>query len=476
MNTVSVATVRGSTVPIHAYTLFMSMRVAAVWALVVTWVAVTASVLAADAEFEKKRAAEIGLEPGMMLDRTTAPRAVDLLPAEILTHYQKNEYRNEIVDWPLGRSSLGGDFEARTRWNSENLTAGGEGTIIEKASGQQPSFVYGTPFPKIDSSDPRAAVKILWNYFYTNSWWNGSTHTVVELLWLSPSGIDRKAGQDVLNKFYDGVPPDFRPRENSNNLLEQFIAMTTKPADLYGTAALSWRYRDSHKRDSVWAYVPALRRVRQVSPSNRSDGFLGSDLSQDDGGFFDGKPEDFTWKLVGEREMLVFVDPFRLTGEGEVMALPGGGWRGIWKDVPSFGFQDRSWTGVSWAPVAHKLARRKVWVIEGVPKDSYYLYGKIQLSVDQEDWHGVFNRKFSWKGELLSTLQIPGGPTTAMSDGVHFFSAAIGSGEFNQVAENIKMNRATGVTSDRSPGTPNDRSIPIDESFFDFQTLNRLGK
>jgi len=31
----------------------------------------------------------------------------------------------------------------------------------------------------------------------------------------------------------------------------------------------------------------ALRRVRAVSPANRSDGFLGSDMSQDDGAFFE---------------------------------------------------------------------------------------------------------------------------------------------------------------------------------------------
>ena len=69
-----------------------------------------------------------------------------------------------------------------------------------------------------------------------------------------------------------------------------------------GTAALTWRYRDASKRDSAWTYVPALRRVRAVTPSNRSDGFLGSDMSQDDGPFFDGKPEDFTWKLKEKKD------------------------------------------------------------------------------------------------------------------------------------------------------------------------------
>ena len=78
------------------------------------------------------------------------------------------------------------------------------------------------------------------------------------------------------------------------------ISAVTGPADLQGTVALTHRFRDPGKRDQVWTYVPALRRVRAVSPSNRSDGFLGSDMSQDDGSYFDGKPEDFEWKLVGE--------------------------------------------------------------------------------------------------------------------------------------------------------------------------------
>src|SRR5262249_430371 len=81
----------------------------------------------------------------------------------------------------------------------------------------------------------------------------------------------------------------------------------------------------SDKRDSNWVYVPALRRVRAVSPANRSDGFLGSDMSQDDGPFFDGKPADFTWKLIGQKDMLRIVDPLSLQGKTVSVWLPGGG-------------------------------------------------------------------------------------------------------------------------------------------------------
>ncbi len=120
----------------------MGKRTAAGSILVATWVVLITPALAADSEIEQRRVAETGLISGMVLDRKTASLAADLLPAEILAHYQKDEYRNELVDWPLGRSSLGDDFAARTRWNSENLTVDEEGTIIEKASGKQPSFGF----------------------------------------------------------------------------------------------------------------------------------------------------------------------------------------------------------------------------------------------------------------------------------------------------------------------------------------------
>src|SRR5439155_22019352 len=124
----------------------------------------------------------------------------------------------------------------------------------------------------------------------------------------------------------DRWPRHSSPPTNPENLLFQFLAATTSPPHLQGTAALGYRFKDPTKRDLSWAYVPALRRVRAVSPANRSDGFLGSDMSQDDGFFFDGKPEDVEWKVVGHKEGLRFIDPDRLASKATHRALPGG-WR-----------------------------------------------------------------------------------------------------------------------------------------------------
>ncbi len=426
-------------------------------------------------EMERKRAEEIGLAPGVVLQASTASLAKGLLPPEILKHYEAGEYSNPIADWPLRKGTLGPDFEAETRRNAETLAVSQEGSIIDRATGNQPPYIYGTPFPNIDPADPTAGVKVVWNFFY-NYYWNGNSHNVVDLAWVNPGGVDRKAGQDVFFKYYDGLPPDVRPSGNPLNLLSQFIAATTAPADLYGTTALDWRYRDSGKRDSVWAYVPALRRIRALSPANRSDGFLGSDMSQDDGPFFDGKPEDFSWKLKGEGEALRLVDPFRLSGQYKTVTLPDGGWRSVFPQVPNFGFHDKSWKGIAWAPIVMHLARRKVWVVEGVPKDRYYLYGRIELLIDQEVWQGAYNRKYNWQGELLNTLSVAGGPGVAAPDGKHFMTVGVGGGAIAQVAESIKANRATVATIEPRPDVPNDRYVSLEPVFFDYQTLYRFGK
>ena len=430
---------------------------------------------ASDAEIAKKRAAEIGLAPGMTLDASTAWLAKGLLPAEILKHYEKGEFKNDIVDWPANRGTHGPDFDAQTKKNETALALDDKGQIIDKATGKMPPYIYGTPFPKIDPADSQAAVKVLWNYFY-NYYWNGNSRNAIDLIWINTGGIDRKAGQDVYFKYYDGLPPDLKPAQNPQNLLSQFIATTTDPQDLYGTTSLGWRYRDPSQRDSLWAYVPALRRIRGLSPANRSDGFLGSDMSQDDGPFFDGKPEDFTWKLVGEADELRLADPYRMREECNIQALPGGGWRAKFPNVPNFGFQQEGWKGVPWAPIVMNLARRKVWIIEGVPKDRYYLYGRVELHIDQQNYQGAYNRKFSWQGELLNTSFAAGGPGLPLPDGKHWSSVGGCGGAATQVAENVKMNRATAGTVIPRPDLPNDRHIPLDPSFFDYQSLYRFGK
>src|SRR5262249_54788922 len=225
------------------------------------------------------------VSPGMTLDQSTADQAKDLLPPEIYDHYKKGEYTNAIVDFPDSKFQWDDGYDKATEWNRQHLVLSPEKQPVDKDTGKRPDYIMGRPFPDIRQDDPDAGYKVLWNTIFT-VYNGGNSRNVTNLNWVSRTGIERAAGQDVVFLYYDGQPRHYSPPTNPDNLIFQFLALTLNPADLQGTAALSWRYKDPGKRDASWAYVPALRRVRSVSPTNRSDGFLGSDLSQDDGNFF----------------------------------------------------------------------------------------------------------------------------------------------------------------------------------------------
>jgi len=415
-----------------------------------------------------------GLRVGDVLEQSNAQLAKDLLPPEILKHYESGDYRNPIVTYPAETGGWEKAFLAATEKNRTTLDVDANGTIIEKATGKQAPYYYGLPFPDIDAADPSAAVKIAWNQFLSY-WAGGSSYNRASVVMLNRRGVDREIIADGWFLFFDGQAEKYR-MPNPLNLQSQFLGVALKPADLQGTGSLTWRYRDPAKRDSVWAFVPALRRVRAVSPANRSDGYLGSDISGDDGFFFDGKPEDFTWKLVGKREGLRFVDPEAIGKELPAPVLPGGGYEVLTdRNSPTVGFRKRDWKGISWAPVDAGLAKRSLWVIEAIPRDKYYLYGRIELWIDSITWDGAFNRKFSWTGELVGDYQLLARINHPAGDKNDPEWMPIATQAW-ACAENVKMDRATVSAIRPDPAAAFHRRTPLQASLFDSTTMARFGK
>ena len=417
-----------------------------------------------------------GPKPGETLDQSDWQKADGRLPPEILKHYREGEYRNAVVDWPESKYNWPPDFLAATKANEGKYVVGPRGEVLSKETGKQPSYILGNPFPSIDASDPNAAVKVVWNQFY-RFWYFGNLHAESQVNWIGPTSLERRSDQDVRFLYYDGVPEDER-LPNPQNFLTQQLIVVQAPADLHGTAALTWRYRDADKRDSTWSYVPALRRVRAVSPANRSDGFLGSDMSQDDGPFFDGKPEDFEWKLKGESESLRLAEDLNLKDISKSRWVPElHAWDADWPDTKFLGYMDPAWKGLAWAPTGPSvLAKRKFWVVEGVPRDRYYLYGKLELWIDRVTYQGAWHRKFDWKGELLNTMQVMAWnplPFTRPDGKVDYNQ---GSNMAYQCAENLKLNRATVAGIKSSPKAGFYGRIKFQPSIFDVDALARTGK
>ena len=60
------------------------------------------------------------------------------------------------------------------------------------------------------------------------------------------------------------------------------VLFYVSPANVKGTAFLTWDYADEKIDDDQWLYLPATRKIRRVSAADRGDSFLGTDFSFED--------------------------------------------------------------------------------------------------------------------------------------------------------------------------------------------------
>jgi hypothetical protein len=415
------------------------------------------------------------------------------LPDEILEFYKRGEYSNPIVQKPGNDWLVDPSFVAASQLNGGKYDIDDNGTVVDKATGQRPAVIAGLPFPDLQASDPKAGQKAIWNWFYA-LYWEGAFHTNSPVNWVSRDGLLRRISTDVHFKYYDGNPPEFQKDigENPMNILSRTIGVVNEPADVNGIVNLNWRYREGDKDDQAWTYVPALRRVRPINPANRSDGLLGSDISLDDGPYFDGKPEDFTFKVVGEGKILAHFDgqalekgsPVRLLEEGEevssLVPTSATGWRLESPEFPLIASQDESWKRadgeslVAWAPMQYALVPRPVWIIEATPKNPYYLYGKQVLYLDKDTFRGYWKNKYDWKGNALANWAVPAMPITKTKtrDGKDFWLRTGGGGNA-AYAVNYKQDRAT-VTG--MPVETTEYYIQIPDEIYEVDRVNRMGK
>jgi len=77
-----------------------------------------------------------------------------------------------------------------------------------------------------------------------------------------------------------------------------------QPRNVKGTGFLTYDYPDVKVDDDQWLYLPALRKVRRISASDRGDYFLGTDMTYEDMKL-EGKlePADYQYKVLAEEQL-----------------------------------------------------------------------------------------------------------------------------------------------------------------------------
>ncbi len=337
--------------------------------------------------------------PGDLIDGTNWDKIQGLLPEPTLRYVKEGKLHIRIDEPDYDPAEQLPDFVLEAmKMNIGKYELDEDDWIVEKETGKRAERILGHPFPVVDPKDPKAASKIIYNTKYWG-YVQGNFRMAFTQHFLNPTGYLRGVEAVGVNMYMDGNPKAMA-LPNPDKVLKYQIFRATSPYDISGTAVLTWRYRDPTEEDNTFAYVPAIRRVRRMTPGNRSDAQMGSDMASDDAGMYDGKVTAMEWKLLRSEEVLV---PFVRKDTDLIIENEDGEWETS-ENVAEvlYGFEKEGWQGVPWAPLNVFWTKRPAYVVEVHPKDPYYNYGTQYIWVDMENWaplHKIINDRADafWK-------------------------------------------------------------------------------
>ena len=131
-----------------------------------------------------------------------------------------------------------------------------------------------------------------------------------------------KKGQERIRKVVS-----YRKDDGKDNKSVMFFL---EPADVKNTAFLSWNYDDDANDDAQWLYLPALKKVRRISSSNKADYFMGTDFTYIDMG--DREIDDYTYTHLAP-DVIDGIECYhieRLPKNGDVLKESGYGRTEVW--------------------------------------------------------------------------------------------------------------------------------------------------
>jgi len=363
------------------------------------------STIAADPNWREKQKAyfeEIGLKPGDVMGKEDSKKLDGLLPPQILEWFKKGLIEIKIAEMKY-------DIQPDDEWMNAGKKNNGKFKIdkvknlVDAATGKAPMWVYGVPFPDLDfKKDPDAASKFMYNRMIS-TFRGGSLFAPFHLEWIGRNGVERIV--DCFWAQYCYWARSDGEARNPRRFRYMYITGVTKPYDLAGLNQLTYRKLDGTE-DDLYVYIPAIRRVKKMSGANRSDPYVGSDVTVDDGGGFAGLTNSMEWRFIEEKVGLLCMEKrdtertnhFKLGSDGRTWKV------GVDPTAMQLGWAVEGWKGAKWAPVNSVYVPSTVVVIEGMPRDAYYNSGKAMYWVDKATYHTMYKIIWDKAGEYWKAI------------------------------------------------------------------------
>ncbi|WP_205342683.1 DUF1329 domain-containing protein [Denitrificimonas caeni] len=310
--------------------------------------------------------------------------------ASLLTEKIEWRIRTSGMKIPLAASK---EVPLDPRWVKASNENAGRATINKEAC-RIDGWGAGAPFPNIDVNDPQAAEKVMWNWHLGQLVGDVSqVPNYTQVLIDGKKGMHAEPVAEFTRYAMKGRLTGDSTVEGDGSERGRQLLYFKSPSDMKGLGTYSVNY-DSEKVNSVWAYIPAVRRVRQLSGGAWMDPVGSSDQLQDDLEIFNARPCWYPeYKMLGKRKVLA------------VSASKIG--KDIWnKDAK--GFAERYPVLDSeppyWNINGNNYEVREVFVIEAITP-SIHPYSKKVLYVDTQYPRIHYGEAYDRKGEFWKFME-----------------------------------------------------------------------
>ena len=279
------------------------------------------------------------------------------------------------------------------------------------------NYTAGQPFPysewakaatnhacDLTEDDPQFALKLAWNVNYR--WQGGSglnlPHWGASNMRNGGKEMWRLAQGEYRRTYFshraDLLPATHQLDDGTEVEWAEFFDVKT-PFDLRGTMFLLYRYT-SDKEDDTWAYIPALRRVRRIAATQKSDSLLGTEFTLEDFYIFAGYVWDHQWEFMGESTKLGPMNsrrtcfPSVISSEEAVRAT------GMTRLA-----NEKEWYTCSFGPYGalafdgESFQKRSVFELDDVPRQKGHPYSRKKIWYDKETMMPLYSLAYDRAGK-----------------------------------------------------------------------------
>ena len=219
--------------------------------------------------------------------------------ASLLTERMEWRIKNNGLRLPLAKSR---DVPIDPKWQKASAANAGK-TKINRQTCMVDGWSAGQPFPNVDEKDPEAAEKIVWNWHLGQLYGDvAEARGWTQLLVDGNKGVHAEPTAEF-SRYNTKGRLDGKVEGDGSERGRQLLFFKG-PADMKGLGTYTAMY-DSAKVNDVWAYIPAVRRIRRLSGGAWMDPIGSSDQLQDDLEIFNARPCWYTgYKMLGKRWVL----------------------------------------------------------------------------------------------------------------------------------------------------------------------------